>query len=154
MPRPNYVLTVLYAPHSLDSGYVSWAGPGRLEINQSIKLPRALTTPSRRRQREKNSVRNHFIIVMIRWTGLAPWEFEFPFPGSLTSIFLAVKTTREQHRAEHRESNTKRVLSLSLSLSLWLFLSLSEGLGSGCRKLGLAALVALNSKTWALNPGP
>jgi len=34
-------------------------------------------------------VRVHFIIVMIRWTGLAPWEFEFPFPGSLTSTFLA-----------------------------------------------------------------
>jgi len=33
-------------------------------------------------------VRNHFIIVMVRWTGLAPWEFEFPFPGSLTSTFL------------------------------------------------------------------
>jgi len=32
-------------------------------------------------------VRIHFIIVMIRWTGLAPWEFEFPFPGSLTSTF-------------------------------------------------------------------
>ena len=29
-------------------------------------------------------VRIHFIVVMIRWTGLAPWEFEFPFPGSLT----------------------------------------------------------------------
>jgi len=27
----------------------------------------------------------HFVIVMIRWTGLAPWELEFPFPGSLTS---------------------------------------------------------------------
>ena len=26
---------------------------------------------------------------MIRWTGLAPWEFEFSFPGSLTSTFLA-----------------------------------------------------------------
>ena len=26
-------------------------------------------------------VRIHFIIVMIRWTGLAPWEFEFPFPA-------------------------------------------------------------------------
>ena len=25
-------------------------------------------------------VRIHFIIVMIRWTGLAPWECEFPFP--------------------------------------------------------------------------
>ena len=34
-------------------------------------------------------VRIHFIIVMIRWTGLAPWEFEFPFPGSLTSTFLS-----------------------------------------------------------------
>ena len=33
-------------------------------------------------------VRDNFIIVMIRWTGLAPWEFEFPFPGSLTSTFL------------------------------------------------------------------
>ena len=22
---------------------------------------------------------------MIWWTGLAPWEFEFPFPGNLTS---------------------------------------------------------------------
>ena len=33
-------------------------------------------------------VRIHFIIVMIRWTGLAPREFEFPFPGSLTSTFI------------------------------------------------------------------
>jgi len=35
-------------------------------------------------------VRIHFMIVMIRWTGLALWEFEFPFPGSLTSTFLWV----------------------------------------------------------------
>ena len=33
-------------------------------------------------------VRIHFIIEMTWWTGLAPWEFEFPFPGSLTSTFL------------------------------------------------------------------
>ena len=26
---------------------------------------------------------------MIWWTGLAPWKFQFPFPGSLTSTFLA-----------------------------------------------------------------
>ena len=25
---------------------------------------------------------------MIRWTGLAPWEFEFPFAGSLITTFL------------------------------------------------------------------
>ena len=30
-------------------------------------------------------VRIHFSIVMVRWTGLAPWEFEFLFAGSLTS---------------------------------------------------------------------
>ena len=33
-------------------------------------------------------VRIHSVIVMIRWTGLAPWEFEFPFPGSFISTFL------------------------------------------------------------------
>ena len=33
-------------------------------------------------------VRIHFIIVMIGWTGLAAWEFEFPFVGSLTSTVL------------------------------------------------------------------
>jgi len=32
-------------------------------------------------------VQMHFIIVTSRWTGLAPWEFEFPFPDSLTSTF-------------------------------------------------------------------
>ena len=30
----------------------------------------------------------HFVVVMIRFTGLAPWEFESPCPGSLTSTFL------------------------------------------------------------------
>jgi hypothetical protein len=34
-------------------------------------------------------VRIHFIIVIIKWTGLAPWEFGFPFPGSPISTFLA-----------------------------------------------------------------
>jgi len=29
--------------------------------------------------RETSFDRIHFIIVMIGWTGLAPWEFEFPF---------------------------------------------------------------------------
>ena len=33
-------------------------------------------------------VQIHFIVEMMRWTGLAPWEFEFPFPGSLISTFL------------------------------------------------------------------
>ena len=33
-------------------------------------------------------VRVRYIIVVIPWTGLAPWEFGFPFPGSVTSTFL------------------------------------------------------------------
>jgi len=33
-------------------------------------------------------VRIHFIIEMIWLTGLAPLEFEFPFPGSCISTFL------------------------------------------------------------------
>ena len=28
-------------------------------------------------------VRIHLIVVIIRWTGLAPWECEVPFPGGL-----------------------------------------------------------------------
>ena len=34
---------------------------------------------------DKLLVRIYFIIVMIRWTGLAPWEFIFPFSSSLAS---------------------------------------------------------------------
>jgi len=36
-------------------------------------------------------VRIHFIIEMVWWTGLAPWEFGFPFPGSLISTFLVLR---------------------------------------------------------------
>ena len=38
-------------------------------------------------------VRIHFITVMIEWTGLASWQFEFWFPGSLTSTFLSGEGT-------------------------------------------------------------
>ena len=34
-------------------------------------------------------VRIHLITEMTWWTGLAPWESELPFPGSLESTFLA-----------------------------------------------------------------
>jgi len=43
-------------------------------------------------------LRIHFSIVMIRWTGLAPWEFESPFPGSLTSTLLSSGTSQVKHR--------------------------------------------------------
>jgi len=61
----------------------------------------------RRRKRElfidNLLVRVHFIILMIRWTGLAPYKFEFPFPGSLTSTFLlGGELTIRPHGAEYR----------------------------------------------------
>ena len=98
------------------------------------------------RKRVLYLVRIHFIIVMIRWTGLTPWEIEFPFPGSLTATFLywrgATKLARAPHPAcwelelfEELElfvnwsSLRKRGLSLSLfSLSLSFFLSHTHSL--------------------------
>jgi len=61
--------------------------------DSSLKVPSSScsTVPSACRERaffiDNLLVRIHFIIVMVRWTGLAPWEFEFPSPGSLTSTF-------------------------------------------------------------------
>ena len=52
-------------------------------------------------------VRVHFMIVVIRWTGLAPWEFEFPFPGSLTSTFLVKKL---QGYLAHKKTHRPRTL--------------------------------------------
>ena len=43
-------------------------------------------------------VRIHLITEMIWWTGLAPWVFEFPFPGSLTSTFLGRDTSAYKSR--------------------------------------------------------
>ena len=38
-------------------------------------------------------IRIHLIILMIWWTGLVPWKFEFPFKGSLTSTFQECTST-------------------------------------------------------------
>ena len=88
-------------------------------------------------------VRIHFIIVIITCTGLAPWEFEFPFPGSLTSTFLVCRRTgttknRQQmlwtctkKRCNPQPSTLNPQLSLSpslshtLSLYIYIYLSLS-----------------------------
>jgi len=59
-------------------------------------------------------VRIHLIIVMIRWTGLAPWGFEFPFPGSLTSAFLQGAV-----RWRHRGHSSPRLSSTSTWTPVW-----------------------------------
>jgi len=46
--------------------------------------------------------RIHFIIVMIRRTGLAPWEFEFPFVP-LRALRQGAPALERQHNAEVRQ---------------------------------------------------
>ena len=86
-------LTVLYVPCSLDSELR--AEPQGLAQHWDVEIEFSIENPL---------VRIHFIIVMIRWTGLAPWEFEFPFPGSLTSTFLMAALGRgaDDHEAGER----------------------------------------------------
>ena len=63
----------------------------------SAKHPRARQERRTGGTRERDSfidnllalVRIHFIIELLRWTGLAPWVFERPSPVSLPSTFLA-----------------------------------------------------------------
>ena len=50
-------------------------------------------------------VRFHLIIEMIWWTGLAPGEFELPFPGSRISTFLEhASESNSCTRTEHVET--------------------------------------------------
>jgi len=60
-------------------------------------------------------VRIHYmyIIVMIKWTGLAPWEFEFPFPGSLNSTFVEPSGYVEQAQRELVTTSGRRALNMN-----------------------------------------
>ena len=68
-------------------GFGIWV-KGVLGLLSGYRLYGSLAGVQREFFIDKLLVRIHFIIVMIKWTGLAPWEFEFPFPGSPTSTFL------------------------------------------------------------------
>ena len=68
---------------------IKWIRTSRLSINNSLSLTLyrdpwwGWRCAWRRAPEREFFVDNlldqiHFIIVMIRWTGLAPWEFEFP----------------------------------------------------------------------------
>ena len=92
--------------------------------------PGSPATPSQREFLIHNlMVRIHFIIVMIRWSGLTPCEFEFPFPGSLTSTFLCRRpscghTSRpgRDHRATARQGGHARRLTHAGNLRILVYL--------------------------------
>ena len=54
-------------------------------------------------------VRIHFVVVMIWWTGLAPWEFDFPFPGSLISTFLSGAEDEGRLAADRARAPSRRL---------------------------------------------
>jgi len=66
-------------------------------------------------------VRLHFIIMMIRWTGLAPWEFEFSNALQVAEPRTKVDLTKytEVHSFEARPliSSSSSLLLSSLELS-------------------------------------
>ena len=67
-----------------------YAPSERHQVTSPSTLPRLRATHHHRERHlfiDNLLVQIHLIIVMIGWTGLAPWEFEIPFPGSLTSTF-------------------------------------------------------------------
>ena len=56
---------------------------------------------------------------MIWWTGLASWEFEFPFPGSLTSTFLVVGRDLKKLRAALGLVSGLGFMSQGLGFKVW-----------------------------------
>ena len=67
------------------SGLLDRAEIGGLILNLGIFLS------DNEVQREREFFIDNLLVRIHRcfwWTVLAPWEFEFPFPGSLTSTFL------------------------------------------------------------------
>ena len=68
-----------------------------------MQIPDLSHTAEREFSIDNLLVRIHFIIVMIRWTGLAPWEFEFLFPGSLTTTLLGMHSGLQRYPLNNPE---------------------------------------------------
>ena len=79
-------------------------------------IPRFPIKFSHRKARSTCTERKIFIdnllvrILMMRWTGLAPWKFESPYPGSLTSTFQAIcsPTTKSACHFAFKSRQTQR----------------------------------------------
>ena len=71
--------------------YIYLPSTERAEPQSALRLPCPTSPPPARENEfftDNLLVRIHFIIVMIWLNGLAPWEFEFSFPGGRISTFL------------------------------------------------------------------
>ena len=68
-------------------------------------------------------VRNHFIIVMIRWTSLASWEIEFPVHGRLRGCGVVLRERggrgKESERERARGRERQRVRESEMVFWVW-----------------------------------
>ena len=62
-------------------------------------------------------VRIHLIIEMIRWTGLAPWEFEFPSDACRYLEQLALDLARRREKAAEKLRGEEPGAAISLPTS-------------------------------------
>ena len=107
----------LTRPHVRRHGYLKADEPCPARMDREIRFELSdvekVTSPMLERKFFIGNllVRIHFIIVMIRWTGLAPWELEFPFPGSLISTFVETHGPRDPLRAVRRREGKNNYLA-------------------------------------------
>ena len=80
------------------------SGDGACVLPEDPPLEESRLEHVRVRERRNCLVRIHFVIVMVRWTGLAPWESELPFPGSLISTPLEEARLNQVSVRERRHS--------------------------------------------------
>ena len=102
--------TCLKTIHSKDCFNANWSRNNqKSDPNETFvahRVVRIPTRPSKEHPVTPGEGEREFFIdnLLVRihrcfwWTGLAPWEFEFPFPGSLTSTFLTPGEGLDAHQ--------------------------------------------------------
>ena len=92
---------------------------------------------------------------MIRRTGLAPWEFEFPFPGSLTSFFLGGGTLPSASTWEAHTLNPKiRISHLRTLKYMYLAMQVSTTSMATIEIMRRAQVCTLHPKPYTLHTKP
>ena len=88
-------------------------------------------------------LRIHFIIEMSWWTGLVPWEFEFPFPGSLLSPLLPSRSPKPNSRSANWQTAPSR-LEITVGdwgFVIWRLWVMIQGCGPGFRVWGSGLMI-------------
>ena len=89
---------------------------------------------------------------MIWWTGLAPWEFELPFPGSVMSTFLPFLRLRLKRSFWGAVMSAAEVAQYSAALLSAVFQLTPHGENFGAPPLPLQGYLAHKEQSPPLGP--